>query len=212
MTINFLYHATDRLNIESIMRDGLRPRTYFSSNAQLTDYYAETIKDEGGDPVVLRVDIANLDEKFLSPDIHGIEEPIGFILGTTDSKIHNDWNRSKKTWRDSINLIQSLRYDASIDQGLLMIGNSDNRFLPLVISQYLAKNKEISTDEKLGECRNIYGVQIMTDIDAAENTKIKASSLESHDDLGIFFSDGKSSGDCFVQTFANLDKSLISQI
>lgn len=170
------------------------------------------LQDEGGDPVVLRVDIANLDEKFLSPDIHGIEEPISFILGTTDSKIHNDWNRSKKTWRDSINLIQSLRYDASIDQGLLMIGNSDNRFLPLVISQYLAKNKEISTDEKLGECRNMYGVQIMTDIDAAENTKIKASSLESHDDLGVFFLDGKSSGDRFVQTFANLDKSLLSQI
>lgn len=106
-----LYHVTARENLAAIAAQGLKPRTYFSSSEELRDYYCSVVEDEGSDPVMLLVDLSEFEPGHCQPDRPGIEEPITIALGKREDEIREAWEASAQTWRDSLEIVQSLRYD-----------------------------------------------------------------------------------------------------
>lgn len=110
-----VYHATSNRHLESIMKEGLRPNSYWSSDTGIRDYYMETIEEEGETPVVLTIELDRLIELSegrgvpLSPDYPGIEEPITGVLGRSEEDLHGQWQQSPKDWRACVELIGSLR-------------------------------------------------------------------------------------------------------
>jgi hypothetical protein len=105
-----LYHATAEDNAESCLRDGVTPTSYWATE-DLIDYYVESVEDDGHEAVVLAVDLSELDEALLEPDYPGIEEPVVFsAMGKRDQQVWQEWEASTKTWRDSLEIIGSIRY------------------------------------------------------------------------------------------------------
>ncbi len=104
-----LYHVTSASNVERIQQEGVRPVSYWSTD-DLVDYYSETIVDEGGQPVVFRISLNDLDPQLIEPDYPGIDEPITTVIGMSEEKVHQVWEASSQTWNDSLKLIGSIRY------------------------------------------------------------------------------------------------------
>lgn len=82
-----LFHVTSRARLPVIAAEGLKPRSYFAADEDLVAYYKETVEDEGGEPVVLAVDLRDLDAAHFEPDFPGIEEPITTVLGMGEDEL-----------------------------------------------------------------------------------------------------------------------------
>lgn len=108
-----LFHATDEVSAQTILKEGFLPGAYFTDMAEIAAYYAETVCDEGKEPVVLAVDLSDLlsrmDEKDVLPDFVSIEEPITTVLGKSEDQVIDEWVSSEKTWRDSLKVCGGLR-------------------------------------------------------------------------------------------------------
>lgn len=122
-----LFHVTEKRHLDAIRKEGLQSGTYFSIDPDLVDYYAETIQDENQVPVVLRVSLSDLNEKFMVPDRPGIEEPITTALGCSEDFIHEQWRDSHQTWQDSLDIVKSVQYRAVIAPEHLLIVEEDGR-------------------------------------------------------------------------------------
>lgn len=110
-----LFHATSQRNYESIVSDGfLSPSSFWAVNEEVHQYYLETISDEGENPVSISIDISELDEAYLLPDMQGLEEPLSFTLKKSEEQIWDEWSKSEGSWRDSIEIIGSLMYSSAI--------------------------------------------------------------------------------------------------
>ncbi|MGC9237971.1 MAG: hypothetical protein ACP5GF_13965, partial [Thiomonas sp.] len=106
---------TAKVNLDSILKNGLRPGAYLAADDWLADYYAEIIEDEEcRSAVVLQVAMDDLNKEFLEPDYPGIDEPITMLLDLDEESIHAQWGDSRQTWEDSLSLIRSVRYAAVI--------------------------------------------------------------------------------------------------
>lgn len=110
------FHVTAQKHLSSVAQHGLREGAYLSHAdfPEVQDYYAETVSDEGDEPIVIEIDASGIDVTLLAPDMPGIEEPLSFTLGATDEDIHAQWEASGKTWEDSVNIIGTARYMAPI--------------------------------------------------------------------------------------------------
>lgn len=135
------FHVTARKHIASVTQHGLRKGVYLShaEYPEVRDYYAETVSDEGDEPVVIEIDARGIDVNLLAPDMPGIEEPLSFTLGTTDDQVHAQWESSSKTWEDSVNIIGTARYMAPIaprflyvDGAVLGAESADSAKLPRI--------------------------------------------------------------------------------
>lgn len=104
-----LYHVTAASNAERIQREGVRPVSYWSTD-DLVSYYAETIRDEGSQPVVFRVDLNDLDPRLIEPDYESIAEPITTAIGMSEEEVHELWENSSQNWQDSLKIVGSIRY------------------------------------------------------------------------------------------------------
>lgn len=124
-----LFHVTCKSKLGSIAKDGLKECSYWASDEEVSDYYAETIKDEGEEPVILQVTLSDLDASQLRPDQPGIDEPITMAIGMSEDEVARVWRSSKKTWKDSIEIISSLRYDGWIEPGKLCVIVGDDAVL-----------------------------------------------------------------------------------
>ncbi len=121
-----IVHLTAAKNLESIARDGLRGRSYFidpehDSGESLIDYYAETIRDEGDEPVVLLIPEQALDASLFEADRPGIEEPITTALEMSEDDVSGEWEASDKTAEDSRRIIGSFRYAGTIPPEIIQI-------------------------------------------------------------------------------------------
>lgn len=115
------YHATDRKKLLDIAQHGLRQGAYLTSDEKIAAYYADTVADEGGTPVVLTVVMGNLKKSKLLPDKPGIEEPITTLLAEDEEEIMALWEASEQTWKDSLTIVKSVRYDAIIPASTLKV-------------------------------------------------------------------------------------------
>lgn len=116
-----LYHVTAKSNLAAIAKEGLRARTYLAADEDLSDYYLETVRDEGGVPVILQVSLFALDESLLNPDMPGIEEPISTILDMSENAVQDAWGNSDGTWRASLDIVKSVRYDGVIPPDAILV-------------------------------------------------------------------------------------------
>ncbi|MCE6958730.1 hypothetical protein LAZ40_06675 [Cereibacter sphaeroides] len=115
-----IHHATSRAKAERILSEGMVPGSYWGEE-HIAAYYAETVEDDGEEAVILQVDFAALDEGELESDFAGIEEPLCFTLRRKEDEIREDWNRSDRGWRDSLEIIGSLRHRGPIPAQLLSL-------------------------------------------------------------------------------------------
>lgn len=116
-----LYHATAQKNLPSIALEGLRARSYWTSNPALAAYYMETVEDDGETPVLLTIQLEQLAPAHLSPDLPGIEEPITTVLGESEEDIWEAWGNTDKTWQSCLELVGSLRVDIIIAPSALSV-------------------------------------------------------------------------------------------
>lgn len=129
MLPQYLFHVTPISNLPSIQKEGLRPGAYLSALADLTKYYAETVKDEGEVPVIIKIPFDRLDVAALEPDYPGIEEPILTIIRPNlnvgnecdEDWIYGRWVESEQDFQASLELIGSVRYSAHIPVKILDI-------------------------------------------------------------------------------------------
>lgn len=126
-----LWHVTSADCIESIRENGLLAGSYWAADEELSDYYVETVKDEGKDAVVLQVNMADLYSGHLAPDRPGIAEPISTVIGKSESAIWSEWERSAKDARASLEIVSSVQYMHAISPHLLCIVDG-NDAVPLV--------------------------------------------------------------------------------
>jgi hypothetical protein len=117
MTSNFdgfLYRAVSRNRAEEALANGIPVGTTFWAVLPIADYYAETVEDDGDDPAILKIRFDALSPDMMGPDMPGIEEPINTVLSSTDSLVYEAWCEGRGGWRDSLDLIGSVRYDGAI--------------------------------------------------------------------------------------------------
>lgn len=115
-----LFHITDASKLQEISSGGLKAKSYLSC-IDLTEYYMGVVRDEGKTPVVLVAYFSDLSEDALFPDMPSIEEPITTAIGLSEYEIEVAWEASDQTWRDSLNLVKSVRYDRTIDPRVLRV-------------------------------------------------------------------------------------------
>lgn len=140
-----LYHATDIYNMDSIAKQGLLSKSYWTSSEELSDYYKETIIDEEKKPVILMIELDDLDTAFIKPDYPSIEEPITTVLGMDEDEVMESWELSTETWRDSLEIVGSICYHEKIDPAKILV-MTEYDVMPLldyVKTNYLAVESEI---------------------------------------------------------------------
>jgi hypothetical protein len=118
-----LYHATSLDNLSSIMSSGFNPHTCLTSNYDQALYYAETVEDEGHSSTIIELEfddlIAAVGEDNLIPDHVSLSEPITSTLSLSEREVHEQWARSEGTWRDSLQLVDSVVCEARVPAELL---------------------------------------------------------------------------------------------
>lgn len=125
-----LYSATSHAKLPSILQSGMRPPSYWTPHYELVDYYADTVRDEGDQPVILAVSLDRFDAGSFAPDMPSIEEPInsfvrslhGFgsrlIPDPYDPDEHLDieewvlksWEHSAQDYKASLDIVGSVVY------------------------------------------------------------------------------------------------------
>lgn len=134
-----LYHATNRDLLSEIGKTGLNAGTYFASKEEVVHYYVETIEDEDSDPVILAVDMEQLDKSSLESDFEGIWEPITSAVGMSEEKIQEAWYDSAQGWSDSLSIIGSVRYLAVVHPGRISVVADSYDSLPTAKLEKLAR-------------------------------------------------------------------------
>lgn len=133
-----LTHVTSSDNLQSIMRKGLHAHTCLSASDSLTEYYAETIEDDGDTPVTFGVELSSLNESLLLPDINGIEEPIMSVVrgisGCRDEEaLYDAWMNSTQDFKASLELIGSVVFSDTISPNLVsVVDQNTGEWKPLI--------------------------------------------------------------------------------
>lgn len=113
------WHVTSQAALPSIATEGLRAGSYWTTDETVRDYYMETIKDEGQEPVVLLAKPDHLQAFSPEPDRPGLQEPITCALGMTEEEIWEGWEASGQTWEDCVKLIGSFRLKDPVPAAIL---------------------------------------------------------------------------------------------
>jgi hypothetical protein len=105
------------------MTEGLRAGAYLTNSPDQADYYADTISDEGKVPVVLELELSELllsvGEDHITPDHPSIAEPITSTLDLTEEEVHEAWEAAEGTWRESLEIVNSVRVETPIPAAIL---------------------------------------------------------------------------------------------
>lgn len=141
-----LYHATQDASLSSIASEGLRSLSYWTDDEDVLAYYEETIEDEGAVVGIVAIHLDDLiklvGETAIEPDHPGIEEPITGALGRCEDEINEEWDSSDQGWRDSLEIIRSLRCRAPVPAHALLVMNGDD-LVPL--NEFMRLREPIET-------------------------------------------------------------------
>lgn len=118
-----LYHVTAAQHLPSLAQEGLKPRSYWASDEALSAYYADCIRDEGHEPVVLTLPLEVLMRFELMPDRPGLEEPISTVVGMDEDEVWEAWEETGQTWKDCLDLIGSVMCASPIGAEVLVEHN-----------------------------------------------------------------------------------------
>ena len=70
------------------------------------------------------MNLKSVSEKAIEPDFPGIQEPLTYILKSSEEQIWEMWEESNKTWKDSLKIVGSLRITKTIPFSVLTIEQS----------------------------------------------------------------------------------------
>ena len=135
-----LYHVTSETALAGIRETGrLSSPSYWSSLEDMADYYVEVVSDEGETPVTLTVELSDLDESLIEPDMPSIQEPImtvvrgyrGWSRSSGEEEVWRAWERTAGTWKDSLALVGTMRYRGEVPLDVLAIEEDATSDLPL---------------------------------------------------------------------------------
>lgn len=125
MSDELLIHMTSRTRLEAILAGGLNAVSYWAYEGAVSSYYAETIEDEGQEPVAVRLPLSVLQDHEPEPDYPGLDEPLTHTLGMSEDDIVEAWEDTDQRWQDSLELIQSLRCQKPIPAAVILAHNPD---------------------------------------------------------------------------------------
>lgn len=117
-----LWHVTSTEAAEAIAAEGMRPGSYWTCDGTLADYYAECVRDEGAEPVVLQTTLDRLPMSALEPDRPGLQEPITTVLGAEEdvrARYDAALAGSGSPWQASLEALRSLRCACALPPHLL---------------------------------------------------------------------------------------------
>lgn len=122
------YHVTSTAKLASIRKEGLRQGSYWTISMPLAEYYAETVEDEGEDPIILVMPLALLAEQDRTADHNGISEPIMSVVReisglSTEQQIWSAWEASNQSSQASVDLIGSFVFIKPIPADQLLTVN-----------------------------------------------------------------------------------------
>lgn len=120
MTV-IIYHATHEDNLSSIKKQGIYPISYWAIREDIHEYYLETIADENKNPITISMDLRSVPESAIEPDFPGIQEPLTYTLKSSEEEIWEMWEKSNKTWQDSLEIVGSIRITKTIPPNMLTI-------------------------------------------------------------------------------------------
>lgn len=107
-----LYHATGKDRLESVMEIGLAAHSCLTNNYDQAVYYCESIEDEGRASTIVELGlndlVAAVGEENLAPDHPSISEPITTTLDLSEDEVHEAWEACDGTWRDSLEIANSI--------------------------------------------------------------------------------------------------------
>lgn len=113
-----LYHATSARNWAEIQECGLLPGAYLAEE-HVAEYYAETVRDEGDDSVILAVDVSGIPDESAAPDRAGLEEPLTYTLGMSEEEVWEMWEERDGSWRACLDIIGSMRVMCAVPPELI---------------------------------------------------------------------------------------------
>ena len=120
---DYLIHITTEKCLSSIATEGLREMSYWAEPGRVSDYYAETVRDEEEVPVEIRLPLSVLEGLGMDVDVPGIEEPLTYTLGMSEEEVAEEWEGMEPTWQNSLALIGSCRCTRIIPVSVLLEHN-----------------------------------------------------------------------------------------
>lgn len=123
----FLYHYSDAEKLPDMLRDGVKPLSYWGEMCIAMMYRDSMYR--GNRPIILRVPMGRFDPAYFEPDQRGIEYPPSLhVLSmcrdhgmTSSDEIGERWAAiDNPGWEDSLNLIGSVSY-----RGIMPIRKAD---------------------------------------------------------------------------------------
>lgn len=136
VTARHLFHVTDESSLDGIARQGLRAKSYWAEHIGVSVYYRECVADEGGNPVVLVADLAQLGA--IEPDWPGIEEPITTALGVAEAELRQAWDVSSRDAEACLRIFGTTRCVSIVDPSVLFVEGPSGELEPLV--EYLRQS------------------------------------------------------------------------
>lgn len=111
----YLYHGTSDLNLDEILKNGIKTHSYWTDIKEMAEYYSiEVIEDIGGDPIIIKIPFSKFDSSKFEIDYPSLEEPITMILGKSEKKIWKKWKKSDQTWEDCLNICGCIIYNDTV--------------------------------------------------------------------------------------------------
>lgn len=107
--VRSLYHLTAATNVESIIKDGVRPISYWGQ-LSVVHYYRRLLLHNSDRAMILRVSFENFLAGSFEPDIRGIHHPPNEAIEMTDAEVGAVWDQSAQTWQNCLDLIGSVAY------------------------------------------------------------------------------------------------------
>jgi hypothetical protein len=143
----FLLHTTSVDVMEGIANQGLLEMSYWARPGAISDYYAETVTDEGKQPIALRLPLSILATFQPEPDHPGLEEPLTYTLGMSEDEVWRQWSHTGETWQECLDLIESIRVRAAIPAEILIEHNPQlNDFISMEVARPKLKiDREINS-------------------------------------------------------------------
>lgn len=118
-----LIHITSVGAIEKILVDGIRGVSYWAKEGAVSWYYQALFEDEGIRATAIELPLDVLEQYQLEPDYPGLEEPLTHPLGMREEEVWEAWENTGGTWKDSLDVIQSVRVRLAIPAEVVLEHN-----------------------------------------------------------------------------------------
>lgn len=168
--IEYLFHGTSTKFKNYILENGTKSPSYWGTE-EVAKYYAEEVVEQhGGKLLIIKVPMSKFKEEFLKPDENSVAEPLTYTLGKTEDEVWEEWKESDGTWRDSFDIVSSVKYNAP-----LKIEEKETKILDfLEEALILEKDPKKGTGKKpKGSGRRLY-----TDEDPSDTVSVKFRTVQ----------------------------------